>query len=841
MKKTILLLSLIFWSLTILAQNKVNISLVGKVNNFTTSEKLFGSTLYMIQNGRTVSKAITDETGNYSITGFVNIDDPIDLLVSKPGYASKKVLFDIKTLKVANGRSTNLQLLEELIVELYENRTGADLGFTKNQYAEKFTWDQTALMTRPDTKYKSEIDKKVNEEYSKVVNNGVSKNYVSRADIANKNREFEKAVAYYDSALVSTPKDSTIKLKKDNVLATIQKIKLEELKKAEYEQKKSVADQAFQSGSLLDSEKKYKELLKSFPGDSYATSQISKITAAKAQEEQKKKDLAEAQKLITLSATLVTSGKYEDAILKLQQASILAPDQKQNLVQQIVTIKSTQSDKGFEEQLKKDLKSANDLGVSKKYDEAIKIYKSNDSIIRKFSNQVLIDKYSKESQLGLQKVLDKKNSEDQAFKAQLAKATENFEKGPAFYSVAENILKADPMKSRINEPVVIELKDKIQKMNLFYSQKNASYNLIKQNKLGDALNQMKSTLELAKKNGAITPAKEITQLVKTIDSLDLKVNPKTSTPNSKVDTTRNITKLPIPGEEFKGNPVDLFNVLSSQIEEEKEAPLKQVVEMKNDLEYEAYFNKKLNDSRQEDENKNIRESKTEIELIAIEKSKEQIILQENLQETKREFDAQLYKKQIEIQENSENRNLEIQDWKNTSDSLNASKNEAIILKSEENVKSIQKIKDQIEIKSLEIQKQNNERTEKFQDTKNENEYSRFKKDSVALVEQENRAISIQKTKDYNPELKNVPNHLSDEKGVEFPWNKMTEKVYQIKNKEGYVTSIITRRIVVDKFGYGVVYEQNTNEKGVNSYLKNGVTITEFIWINESSGLNVIEK
>ncbi len=840
MKKTILLLSLIFWSLFISAQNKVNISLAGSANNFTTSEKLFGATLYMVQNGRTVAKAITDEVGSYSITGFVNIEDPIDLLVSKPGYASKKVLFDIKTLKVANGRNTNLQLLEELIVELYENRTGADLSFTKNQYAEKFTWDQSAFIARPDTKYKSEIDKKVNEEYSKVVSNGVSKNYISRGDIANKNREFQKAVAYYDSALVATPKDSTIRVKKDMVLATIQNIKDEELKKAEYEQKKSVADQAFKSGNLADSEIKYSDLLKSFPGDPYATSQISKITAAKAQEEQKKKDLAEAQKLIAQATSSATKGKFEEAIAKYQQAIPLVPDQKQNLEKEISTIKASQADKVLEDQLKKDLKAANDQGVLKKFDEAIKIYKSNDTLIRKLSNQVLMDKYSKESQLGLQKVLDKKNSEDQAFKSQLAKAQENFEKGPASYSVAESILKADPMKSRTNDPEVLELKDKIQKMSSYYTQKSNSYKLIS-SKPSEALTQLKAVLDLAKKNGPITPARELTQLTKTIDSLDLKLNPKTVNPIQNVAPTPNITKLPMPGEEYKGNSVDLFDVLSSQIEEEKEAPLKQVVEMKNDLEYEAYFNKKLNASRQEDENQNIRERKTEIELIAIEKSKEQIILQENLQETKKEFDAEVYKKQIEVQENNEKRSLEIQDWKNTSDSLNASKNEAIILKSEENVKSIQKIKDQIEIKSLEIQKQNNEHTEKFQDTKNENEYSRFKKDSVALVEQENRAISIQKAKDYIPELKNVPNHLSDEKGFEFPWNKMTEKVYQIKNKEGYVTSIITRRIVVDKFGYGVVYEQNKNEKGINSYYKNGATITEYIWTNESRGLNVIEK
>jgi hypothetical protein len=70
---------------------------------------------------------------------------------------------------------------------------------------------------------------------------------------------------------------------------------------------------------------------------------------------------------------------------------------------------------------------------------------------------------------------------------------------------------------------------------------------------------------------------------------------------------------------------------------------------------------------------------------------------------------------------------------------------------------------------------------------------------------------------------------------------MTERIYKIKNKEGIVTTIITRRVVVDSNGYGVVYEQTTNDRGINSYTKNQQPITEFIWANESSGLNVFKK
>jgi hypothetical protein len=118
--------STFYSSITFSQATSVTISLDGSINNFVTDVKLFGATIYMMQNERTLSKSITDNYGNYSISGKVNILEPIDLLISKPGYISKKVLFDIATLKINKNRAdaTTLELVEELIIELYELRPG---------------------------------------------------------------------------------------------------------------------------------------------------------------------------------------------------------------------------------------------------------------------------------------------------------------------------------------------------------------------------------------------------------------------------------------------------------------------------------------------------------------------------------------------------------------------------------------------------------------------------------------------------------------------------------------------------------------------------------------------
>ena len=817
-------------------QNKINVTLVGSVLNFDTSEKLLGATIYINQNGKTVSKSISDEIGRYSIGGTVIIDQPIDLLVSKSGYASKKVLFDIKTI----GKATSVQLLDELVIQLHELCEGANLSFTKTDYAEKFIWNVNS--TEPDKNYKDQIDQKIIDECSKVKSRTNSKTYVSKGDIAYRDKQFKRALAYYDSAIVAKNEmDSTILMKKDIVLDAIKKLKEEETKKANYNSKKTIANNAFNNGDLVNSEKIYKEMLTDFPGDSYATGQLAKITTLRNQQELEKKNEAETNKLVTQANTLKTSKKYDEAISKLQQAIALAPSKKDDINKEINAIKAIQSDLLLEADINKNFKIASDLLKDKKYDDAIKTYKAIDQSIIKLSNQPLVDKYSNLSKQGSKSVIDKKNQEGEEFKKQLKKAQDNFDKGPAFYTEAEKILKGDPMKSRMNDPDVKKLSESILKMKEFYKQKSEAYKeVISKTNNVSALTKLKSARNVLTKLGTIAPSSELSILTKSIDSLETILNPnKNSNQNSNVAKTGN--RLKAPGELVTGNPNDVIDELAASIEEKKEESFKNMTELKNEIDNEAYFNSKLKASRQEDEMNNIQDRKTEIELRAIEQRKSSENLQENLNVKKNQFESDLYNKNEENQKQNEVQSNQIQDWKNDADFLANKKLKENEIKMENDMARIEDIKNINDLKSINVKNQNEELALSYQKTKTEMEYNRFKQDSLNAVAEENRSIEIQKMKDYQKEDKYAANHLMDENDVEFPWNKMTERVYKIKNKEGYVTSIITRRVVVDKNGYGVVYEQTTNESGNNSFTKNGSPITEFIWANESTGINVIEK
>jgi len=121
------------------------------------------------------------------------------------------------------------------------------------------------------------------------------------------------------------------------------------------------------------------------------------------------------------------------------------------------------------------------------------------------------------------------------------------------------------------------------------------------------------------------------------------------------------------------------------------------------------------------------------------------------------------------------------------------------------------------------------------------EVSVSKREVENAINQDQQYEQIEKIASSKLTLTNAPNNLQDEDGVLFPKNAMTERTYTVKNNQGFVTKVIVRRVVVDKNGYGVVFEQTTTEDGINSFTRNDQVITDYIWFNESTGANVIEK
>jgi hypothetical protein len=828
----------------VIGQTTVLVSVEGAVQDFANGKKLYGATVNVIQNGVSISQVISEDNGTYFVSAKVNPLQLMAIVIAKDGYMTKKMSFDLKTLVPKSSSTSVIKLLNNLPLQLYENRPNVDLAFTKETYAEKFVWDQAIYKAIPDAQVKADMDKKVMELYKSASDKAKTTAFVSIADLAVSQKEYDKAVQYYDSALVVSPSDPGITQKKLSVQTIIQINENEAKRKIEFDRLKTEGDLAFDAKNWVDAEKKYKLADQQIPKDTYIVSRLTKITEIVADEKKNASNKLEFDKQMQAAAGLVTSKKYPEAIAKYNEAIKLQPSQKEKVEAEITKIKNTQQDITTETEVKKMLKQAGDLYTQKKYDPSIEMYKKADAQIALFKKQALIDQYSKELQAGMKKVTDWKNSQDQVYKDQLEKANDNFLKGPTGYAKAKEILNSTPMKSRSTEPSVVELNDKIAKMEAYYKDRKAAYTTVKSKNNAQALTQLKAVQLLANGHSKYLPATELPQLQKSIDSLELIILPSVVqvVPTKTVQQDEVVgTQLKAPGERTNGTSDQAFNDLNATKDQKAERPQEEIQEIKNVFDYQNHFNKTVDE---------IQKVSTGNEIEAF-KSEQTILERKNqLESDQRQNDMQkeLQKNEVaisdrnKIQEEIQQKNGEhITDWKNAKDVLNAKEQKA----ADQNVETQQtlsnRVSNEADLRSEELKVKEQKVLVAQEQMKTNHEIAVTKKIDENAEIQEQQHLKIEKLAESKLELNHTPNNLKDEDGVLFPKNAMTERTYTIKNDQNHVTTVIVRRVVVDKTGYGVVFEQTTNESGINSFTRDGAVITDYIWFNESTGANVIEK
>ena len=457
------------------------------------------------------------------------------------------------------------------------------------------------------------------------------------------------------------------------------------------------------------------------------------------------------------------------------------------------------------------------------------------------SNQLFISALKAEKS----KLLEAKNSEDLVFNSQLIKANEYFALGQNGYAKAKLILRTDPMRGRVNDPKVIDLTDKINQMESYFNMKKTAYLLVKSKKKNqEAITSLKITQEKAIINQKIIPQNELAQLKKSIDSLENIINPMLSLIPKKVipaSTQDQGTILLAPGEIHTGKNSDAYKDILLNKEKKENAETYKMEIIKNDLEYTTNFKSTITASQSQDAQVQMNEIKNDIDSILSNEQKNSEQRQYQMQEQIATLNQDINERNLSVIAQNELIITEISEKKNQLDITQKKLNDENSERLEKQMDAIQINKDRILIIEQERHDSEEDRYLKQQKTINKLDYAHYQKDSILKAEIDPRSTKIQKMKDYQKYYETTPNYLKNEDGVLYEKNKMTEVIYKIKNLQGYVSSVVLRRVVVDTNGYGVVYEQTTNESGKNSFTRNGLPITETIWFNESTGLNVVKK
>ena len=398
------------------------------------------------------------------------------------------------------------------------------------------------------------------------------------------------------------------------------------------------------------------------------------------------------------------------------------------------------------------------------------------------------------------------------------------------------------MKSRQNEPSVIELKDKISKMEAYYAQRKSAYATVKAKNNAQALKELKAVQLIATTNARSLPATELTQLQKSIDSLTTITTPTAvkTAPSVKEDVIVG-TQLKAPGERTTGTPEQAFNDLNKTSQQKAERPQEQLQEIKNVFDYQNHFNETMSAVQQESTDQNMESFKSEQTMID---RKNQVAADQRQGDLQNE----LQKNEVAVttrnktQEEKQNQNAEnISTWKDAKDVSNANQQKASDKLQESELSRSNRLSNEESVRAEKLKNEEQKELSTQEKMKTNYEVSVSKREQDNATNQDQQYEQIEKMAESKVELTNAPNNLKDEDGVLFPKNAMTERTYTVKNAQGFVTTVIVRRVVVDKNGYGVVFEQTTKEDGVNNFTRNGQIITDYIWFNESTGANVIEK
>lgn len=819
------------------AQKRLEISLEGYINNFTTKKKIFGAAMYMFQNGKMVSKSLSDAKGFYFISGAIQTKFPFELMVSKPGYIPKKVLLDFEELKVQNPNGV-LQAMEELIVELFEDRDGADLNFVKNTYAEKFNWDASRNMAVPEEKYKKDIEDEVLKVYALAEQGSKADLFKKKLASALKRNDFELAITHIDSVLVHEPNNAALTAKKNELNLLLEKIKKDREERAKFETLKNKGDMAFASGDLDESESNYRSALKIID-DNQVKFRLTKIAEARSTQE---KQLESNNKLITLRSSadsLRTEKAFSESVDKLKEIQILDPGQRVKIQAEIKAIRKESENYRYSTSIEKYIEIAQNQNDTDSVDAGLANYKKADMLIKKLSNQQMINNYSSQVEKGIAQISSKKNSKEEAFRKQIEKAYSNVLKGRDSYELASRILDSEPMKARSNDARVIALKKQIKNLEEMYALKDKAFGMLNSDKQA-ALIDLKKAFKIANVNYRILPEEDLRQMKDSLSSWSGGADFVTNTKKPISNGISSGATVRSPGELHQGSDFEAFNDLSATIRKKKSDPLKDLQDIKNEIDYEIFFTKTKENVRSEASSQQLMTYLNSMELNQKEVLNQKVILQDEQAISKQELDAAVSFKAQKYKEQQELSALQIEEWKTEKEYLDNMELMNQLVRGE----SFSERQNTLDNERIMIDRQNeNDNTDRLAESQNQMlrlGYAVQKRDSIEKLSGENRVKAMEALKSSKPKFEMQPNFLKDENGILFPSNAMTQRVFKRTNSQGDVVSVTIQRVVVDANGHGNVYEQTTDQSGGASYTRNNASISEHVWFNESKGTDVVE-
>lgn len=843
------IVSLFFFllSLQALAQRDFLVVFEGQVKDLLDQQNLYGVTLDVMQQDAVLTKVLTDERGKFYASARIQQGAALQLRLTKGSYLTKYVALDLSSMQGLTANTYGFQLLDNVVFNMYKLKPNVDLSFATNKPTDQYTWSQSNKALSQNTSLQLEADNKAKVAYQNAINQQQIDRLLAAATKLDVPGSMEKALPYYDSILVINPEQSKASARKASILQSIKDEQELAAKKSQQAALLAEAQAAKASGDLSLADQKIKAANQILPGNSAVQAEQLAITNLQNEKKQKLEKQTAFQKAWDNAQNALNKGNTTLATQYFTEAEKIQPEEKPRVEQELQKIKNTVQDKDTEIKLNKLLtaadvqfKSLKGNVTEKQLMDILEKYKQADKLIALFHKQVLIDQYSKKLQDGMKLVTDKLDNLSTVYQSQLAKANEHYDNDQL--PMAQKVLGAPAMESRKNEPAVIELQKKIVFKGQFLAKNEGAYRTLKEGKDKQvALKALEDAHSFGKQQESYLKGTELPRLQKSIDSLKTVLNPaKPLQKDSEVASTPTGIQLTAPGEAVSDGS-QAFNDLHQTRSAIEEGPYRQQQAIRTEIDYKNYFNQQAAEVGSMETAGQLALTKSQRELQAKQNNQTQNQLQDQSVKVAQQTEFAIKERNELAEAHQLDNQTNLQAWKDAKDyqtQVEIKEQQAVEQAGLERINQVQNIKE------LQYKQQGQDAENKSKDLNQRNQEVTYVKNQQQEQAETNSAAqqqNIQKIAASRVELKTTPNYLKDENGVLFPANSLTEKTYQIKNKEGYVTKVIVRRVVVDPNGHGVVFEQTTDESGRTYFTRDGQVCTEYIWFNESTGASVLKK
>jgi epidermal growth factor receptor substrate 15 len=497
----------------------------GTTKNRLSAKPEAGVRIELIQSGNVVLQSVSATNGRYEIKGLVDFKKPFEVVFSKNGFVSKKLSFDYSKMNIEDAPPGDIRPFKSAEFEMVPNEPDVDLSFLNSEPVGKFYWDERKLTGAFDQVHNERIKLKIEKviadsKKNDAANEAKYQALIKEADNLFNVQKWEDALVKYEAAVQLKPTEKHPNDRIRELDALILAKKKDELAN---QQSTSEYDNLIKAADALRDQKKYEQAILKYEEalrkkqEDYPQDQINLLRDLVQKDAKYKEAVQQAD-------MFYTQRSFQSARDKYQLANKLKPEEPHPIARLAEIDKKMNEQNAVQEKKKKyeDAIEAGDALFNEKNYADAKV-KYQEALTYESASSYATDRI---------KECDKKMADELAEKQRLEKINALLEEGNTLFAAA----KWNESKAKYNEVIkldgvnqtakdrLIEIELKIKEEADFAAQKAKFDKLIlegdlafKATKFEEAASKFQQALDMKEDSAVRTKLEEAQKKIKELE------------------------------------------------------------------------------------------------------------------------------------------------------------------------------------------------------------------------------------------------------------------------------------------------------------------------------------